>query len=287
MTIRLFTLGGLRATQDGTELDWLGSQWMRAALLVYLTLERAATRDALVALFWPETDADSARRRLNQTVFALRQVLGEESIESHGRELRAGAQLQADALDFERAVAAERYDDASALYRGPFLTGVHLVDSNAFESWVDARRSKYAKQFRKACRAVVDARIASGDLTGAVAMAQAWEAPDPLDDEAQHRLIELLARVSGRTEALKQYEAYSRLLEAEELQPLDQTRELAATIERQTNGVHLTDAAPMEIGARADTPGDPCAGNEAQPSIVVSPSSTSARTPRTSTSATG
>lgn len=244
---------------------------MRAALLVHLTLERAATRDALVALFWPEVEADSARRRLNQTVFALRQVLGEESIESHGRELRAGVQLQADALDFQRAVAAERYDDAVALYRGPFLAGVHLVNSNVFESWVDARRSKYAKQFRKACRAAVDARTDSGDLTGAVTMTQAWVAPDPLDDEAQHRLIELLARVSGRTEALKQYEVYTRLLEAEELEPLDQTRELAASIERQTNPPHLTDGSRTELAALSAVSRDPDAGNETQLSIVVIP----------------
>lgn len=236
MTIRLLTLGGLSSVVDGGELEWLASQWLRAAVLVHLTLERVATRDALQATFWPENDGDTAAHRLSQTVYILRRALGDDAIETRGRELRAGPRLEADALDFERAIEAQRWADAMALYRGPFLAGVHLAPTNAYETWVDARRTQYARQFRKASRAVVDARVAEGDVAGAVAAAQAWVAPDPSDDEAQHRLIELLAMAGARTDALRQYETYARLLGADGLEPLDQTRELVATIEQQTAG---------------------------------------------------
>lgn len=117
MTIRLFTLGGLACTRDGAELDWLGSQWMRAALLVHLTLERSATRDALVALFWPEAGTDTARRRLSQTVFALRKALGEDAIESHGRELRAGAGRRAAPSGLGRWQAARSFSCCSSVSR--------------------------------------------------------------------------------------------------------------------------------------------------------------------------
>lgn len=237
MSISLITFGGLASAAGSEELDWLSSQWLRAAILVYLTLERVCTRDALLAVFWPDSDGDSAGHRLSQAVYALRRAIGEDCIETKGRELRAGARLEADALEFERAIEAERYDEAIALYRGPFLAGVHLAETNAFQTWVDARRTRYARQFRKASRTVVDARMAAGDPAGAVAVAQAWVAADPLDDEAQHRLIELLAHVGGRTEALRQYESYTRFLEAEELEPLDQTRELVRALERETGTV--------------------------------------------------
>ncbi|MGH7468185.1 MAG: AfsR/SARP family transcriptional regulator [Longimicrobiales bacterium] len=232
MTIRLLTLGGLFGQHGDAELDWLRSQWLRAALLTYLTLERKATRETLQAMFWPESDSESAAHRLSQTVYAVRRALGDDCIETRGRELHAGAHLEADVLDFERAIQAGRLDQAIALYRGPFLLGVHLASTTGFENWVDVTRAHHARLFRKACRAEVDARASVGNMPGAIVVARAWVAPDPLDDEAQHRLIELLAQMGHRTEALKQYEAYTKLLEADELQPLDQTRELIATLDR-------------------------------------------------------
>ncbi|HSL68829.1 MAG TPA: hypothetical protein VK864_01240, partial [Longimicrobiales bacterium] len=87
MSIRLFTLGGLQGYQADTELDWLASQWLRAAVLTYLALERTCTRDTLQAMLWPESDADSAAHRLSQAVYALRRALGEDCIETRGREL--------------------------------------------------------------------------------------------------------------------------------------------------------------------------------------------------------
>ncbi len=240
MSIRLLTLGGLFGHHDDAELGWLRSQWLRAALLTYLTLERKATRETLQAMFWPESDAETAAHRLSQTVYAVRRVLGDDCIETHGRELHAGAHLEADALDFERAIQAGRLDDAIALYRGPFLAGVHLASTKDFESWVDATRARCARQFRKACRTDVDASVGAGDMAGAIAVARTWVAPDPIDDEAQHRLIELLAQAGERSEARKQYEEYAKLLETDGLQPLDKTRELMATLDRDTPATAAT-----------------------------------------------
>lgn len=51
-------------------------------------------------------------------------------------------------------------------------------------------------------------------------------APDPTDDEAQHRLISALAAAGERIEAIRQFETYVRLLVPNGLEPLDETREL-------------------------------------------------------------
>ncbi|MGH7552277.1 MAG: BTAD domain-containing putative transcriptional regulator [Longimicrobiales bacterium] len=269
MPIRLLTLGGLGSAVDGAELDWLGSQWLRAAVLVYLTVERSATRDAFQAMFWPDSDSDSAGHRLSQAVYALRRAIGEDAIETRGRELRAGPHLEADALDFEKALESDRYEEAIALYQGPFLDGVHLAPTNAFQSWVDTRRAKYARDFRKACRAVVDARADAGDLHGAIAIAQKWAAPDPLDDEAQHRLIELLAISGARNDALKQYENYKRLLEAEGLEPLDHTRSLKAEIERKSGTIPAGPTSRAPGADRADVAVAPTQGAQRPPGAIA------------------
>ena len=202
MPIRIVTLGGLRGAHDGKSLDWLDSQWLRAALLVHIAIERTCSRDALLAMFWPESDADSAGHRLNQTIYALRRALG-DCIETKGRDLRAAPHLQVDVLEFEQAVREQRWDEAVVAYSGPFLAGVHLAETNAFQSWVDVRRQACARAFRKACRAALDAHVAAQDWSAAITIAQAWVTPDPLDDEAQHRLIELLARPSAARRQLR------------------------------------------------------------------------------------
>jgi DNA-binding SARP family transcriptional activator len=235
MTIRIQTLGGLRGSAGGAALEWLASQWQRAALLVYLALERQATRDQLQALFWPESDAETAGQRLSQTIYGLRQALGNEVIATRGREVRLAEDVAADATEVEAAYERADYTSAISVYAGPFLAGVHLAETNEFETWVANRRARYARLFRQACRARSDELILQDDLTGALEVARAWSAPDPLDDEAQHRLIELLARTGQRTEALREYERYTVRLKEEGLEPLDQTITLVAALERKTS----------------------------------------------------
>jgi DNA-binding SARP family transcriptional activator/TolB-like protein len=248
MAIQLRTLGGLHAQLDGRELGWLASRSHPAALLVYLAVERSVTRDQLQSLLWPEVEAGSTAHRLRNTVYELRQVLGNDCIETNGRELRATAFIVADVLELERAVELGQYVTAVELYGGPFLAGVHLVESSPLESWIDARRLKYTRLFRQASRAQIRDRIQAGDLPGALAIARAWVAPDPLDDEAEHQLIELLIRCGERAEALAQYDTYSRLLKQDDLQPLDETRALIACLERDARSAHsrTEDSVPVE-----------------------------------------
>ena len=229
MAIHLVTLGGLNVTSDSGELHGLLGQHTRAALFVYLAVERRVSRESVIASFWPESDTENARHALRQSLYQLRKAVGAEWIESRAHELVVTGDVRTDVHDFANAI--ERGDLASAvdLYRGPFLDGVHLADLTSWESWVDARRAHYARAFRKACRDLLDARRAAGDLTGAIRIAERWTARDPSDDEAQHRLIETLAAAGERAEAIRQYEAYARMLEPDGLQPLDET---VALVER-------------------------------------------------------
>src|SRR5215216_7295524 len=113
MTIQIVTFGGLRAVHDDNgELDWLLSQHSRAALLVYLAVERRVSRESLTTVFWPERDAENARHALRQSLYQLRKAVGSEWIDSRAHELVVSADVRTDAHDF--AGALERGDPASA-----------------------------------------------------------------------------------------------------------------------------------------------------------------------------
>jgi len=233
MSIQLVTFGGLHLFDGACELEQLLSQRSRAALFIYLTIEGRVSREALLATFWPESNAEGARHALRQSLYHLRKVVGPKQwIVSRVHELVACGAIGADATAFGEAMERGDTERAVRLYRGPFLDGVHLVDLQNWERWVDSRRASYARLFRKACRDVLDARLAARDFAGGIAVAERWTAQDLTDDEAQHRLIAALVAAGERTEAIRQYETYARLLVREGLEPLEETRDLVNHLRR-------------------------------------------------------
>ena len=227
MAVELVTFGGLHATTESGDMGWLLAQRSRAALLVYLAIERRVSRESLAAVFWPESDAENARHALRQSLYHLRKSMGADWIDSRAHELVVASHVRADADAFTQAM--ERGDNESAvqLYRGPFLEGVHLADLHSWETWVDGRRAQYARSFRKASRELLEDKLAARDLAGAIRIAELWTARDSSDDEAQHRLIETLGAAGERAEALRQYETYARMLESDGTEVPDETRALA------------------------------------------------------------
>jgi hypothetical protein len=103
--------------------------------------------------------------------------------------------------------------------------------------------------------------VARGDVPRAIAEARRWVELEPTEDEAQHRLIELLADSGNRAEAIRQYESYERALRIDDLRPLDHTRALIEHV-RQRSGP------PKQPSARSPSP-DPTA----PPAPPVTPAS--------------
>jgi DNA-binding SARP family transcriptional activator len=116
--IRLSTLGRVRCDLDNQELTDLPGQRLRCALLLYLAVERKAPRETIQNLFWPERDDVKGRGALKQTVFELRRLLGDNSIETRGDDLQVHADLATDLEDFRRAVESKEWETALALYAG-------------------------------------------------------------------------------------------------------------------------------------------------------------------------
>ena len=127
--IHLQTLGGLDLRgPDGESLAAVTSRPREMGLLIYLASAGPGAfrrRDTVLAMFWPENPEDRARHTLNQMLYRLRRTLGEEVLVSRGQdEIGTSADhLRCDAADFRSALEEARWEDALALYRGPFLPG--------------------------------------------------------------------------------------------------------------------------------------------------------------------
>src|SRR5215216_2435173 len=104
MAIQLVTFGGLHAVDDTGELERLLGQHSRAALFIYLAIERRVSRESLTAMFWPESDAENARHALRQSLYQLRKVVGDHWIDSRAHELVVSGDVRTDAQTFMEAI---------------------------------------------------------------------------------------------------------------------------------------------------------------------------------------
>lgn len=226
--LRVETLGGLTVYRDHSELTSLPGKPLRAAMLVYLAVERAASRETICAMLWPESPPERARHALSQMLFELRRELGTDWVDSTGDGLAMTDFVEVDVHPLLEAASEERFEDVIDSYGGPFLDGVHLGGGVDFERWAEGNRSLIHREVRRAFHVL--SRRASDPETR-VGLAQSWVSMDPLDDEAQHTLIEALAKAGRRNAALEQYQAYERLIEADlEVEPLDHTKALVQEI---------------------------------------------------------
>ncbi|MEW5929737.1 MAG: BTAD domain-containing putative transcriptional regulator [Gemmatimonadota bacterium] len=235
--IELRTLGTAEVTlADGTPVHAVPGQPKRFALLAYLALARPSgfhSRDALLALFWPESDTERARTALRQALHWLRRWLGDGVPARRGPDevgIAPGA-LHCDAVEFERALDEGRHADALALYRGDLLPGLFVADAPGVERWVEAERRRLRGRAADAAwRLAADAE-AVGDAAGAAGWARRAAALQPDDEDSLRRLVSLLDRVGDPAAALRAYDDFAARTAAElDLAPSARTRLLVDSI---------------------------------------------------------
>jgi DNA-binding SARP family transcriptional activator/tetratricopeptide (TPR) repeat protein len=249
--IRIQTLGGLsvRGTNGGP-LAGAAAQPRRMAILALLARagERGVSRDKLLALLWPDADADRGSRTLAQALYALRKDLVAEDAIAGSKELRFDpALVSSDVSEFASAVA--RGDDARAaeLYGGPFLDGFHLSGAEEFSRWVDRERAVVAQDHARALESLARRALASGDASASVGWWRRLAALEPLNARVTVGLMEALTAAGERAGAIKHARVYELLVEQELDLPPD--KEVTALADRLR--AHADDAHPTPTATQA------------------------------------
>ncbi len=192
---------GPHALKDtaGRELSSLLAQPKRFALLAYLAIEGGAgyvRRDTLAAMFWPELDQFAARRALRNTLYHLREALGEGVIVTCGDDgvTIDPARLTCDVTRLRADVRAERYEAAVAGFGGELLAGLHFANAGeAFEEWLSAERRRVTELVMRAVGSLIEREERAGNLALAARWAQRARALAP-GDESWLQLHATLAR---------------------------------------------------------------------------------------------
>ena len=204
--LRLNTFGGLVLQQDGQLHTGPASQRRRLGLLAVVAAAgpRGVSRDKLLALLWPDSEAEAARHSLYQAVHAIRRSAGSDEIFLGGTTLQLNPQLiTSDVGEFEEAVETGSHEQAVRLYRGPFLDGFRLESAPEYEQWQDGERVLHARQYATALESLAAEAAARGDHPAAVRWWRRLAAAEPVSTTAAVGLIEALVAAGDRAGALQ------------------------------------------------------------------------------------
>jgi len=252
--LTLTFLGTFHVTYDDQVLTAFATDKARG-LLAYLAVEngRAHSRAALAGLLWPDQAEDRARQNLRQTLLYVRQALGPAAnrlqVDRDVVELKLGTD---DVVDVATCIqlsdacrrhshrrrdgclpCLKRQEAMATLYRGEFLAGFYVDNSDRFEEWAVLNREWLHQQAIEALDALTTFHDRRGDLQAAREAAHRHVALEPWSEEAHRALIQLLAREGNRSGALAQYEACRRALRDElGVEPTLQTQALRDRIRR-------------------------------------------------------
>ncbi len=265
MELSLDLLGPPRIRLDGAPLT-LPRRRARA-LLYYLAAEGAPqSRDHLIALLWPELDESRARHALRSTLYQLRRSGLPIEADRETVRFRPATRLRVDLHRFQEATDLIHAPDAppgpmtlahltelANLYRGDFLEGFYL-DSVGYEDWLYLERERWRSLYLDLLDRLIEAQIEAGHYLQALDRARQALATDALQERFHRVVMQLLAWLGQRTEALAQYERCVQLLrEKLGTAPLEETEALHRAI--LADAVTPPAQARRAVGSRWPAPG--------------------------------
>jgi DNA-binding SARP family transcriptional activator len=237
--VRLITLGRLQLIRDGPPCEPIQLQPKRLALLAFLALEASdgyQQRDTLLALFWPRSDREHARRCLRQALFHLRNELGDGVILNRGRDgvALAPGRLWCDAVAVGRALHGQRQREALDLYAGDFLPGLFIGEGGAeLDEWVERTRRCLRAEVAAGAWELVEQQAREQRTTSALELARRARSLSPDDEQGLRRYLMLLVRAGDPAAALSAYAEFSRRLRQEyDAEPSPESRALARSLKQ-------------------------------------------------------
>ncbi|HEU5186735.1 MAG TPA: BTAD domain-containing putative transcriptional regulator [Gemmatimonadaceae bacterium] len=246
---------------DGVPLAGRSTQRRRLALLALLAAaeERGLTRDKLLAYLWPERDTDRARHALSQTLYAVRQDLGDEALIGGIDEIRLNAQIvESDVAQFRAALAAGELERAVALYAGPFLDGFFVPDAPGFERWADEERGRAAAEYSAALEKLARAAEQQGEHARSAEWWRRGAALDPLNSQVALSLMRTLAASGDRAGALRHARIHTTMVRQElGASPDPAVDELSGRLQAQGVSVRADVAQPRADVAVPAPPNNP------------------------------
>ncbi len=247
MTLQVYLFGELRVMRNKKTVKL--RDYTTRALFAYLATRpnRSTSRSELIRDFWGDLLDATARRKLSLYLSYLRTALGNVLDGNGGMvSLCPTDRCWVDVEEFQKLVAraeeilpaeAERercLQEALRLYRrGEFLASYD-------GEWCLDEREQLKEIYIRALRCLIEYHREHQEWAQAITYAREWQKISPVTEEVHRELMLLQWAKNDHQAALREYEAYARLCEAEGLKPsndvLDLRNELLRLVEARSLG---------------------------------------------------
>jgi DNA-binding SARP family transcriptional activator/Tfp pilus assembly protein PilF/TolB-like protein len=256
LNIDLF--GSLVVRLDGSKVEGLPRK--ACALLAYLATHQgeALSREQLADLLWPEKETRLALKGVRNALVAIGKKLGRPNdfiyADARTVELRAAEVDLVRFADLARSANASDLEEAAARYRVELGLDLCSIDSEPFQDWLREERQQMTVLAADALRRLIISYQHVENHTAAIGTALRLVALDPLVEANQRLLMWAYARAGRRGEALRHYQQFVQLLNAElNVTPDPVTVSVAEEIAQLGHS-----AVPLDTGYRGHLRRDSC-----------------------------
>ncbi|NJN98449.1 MAG: hypothetical protein HC875_32350, partial [Anaerolineales bacterium] len=239
----IWLLGALRVEATAGPIPISGSKVQSLLAFLLLHPHLPHTREYLADLLWPDAPPNRVRRNFSDTLYRLRQRLGEAwlLVEPDTVALNPSADLWVDVWEFEQLLQA---GDLTTLTRAVELYSGDLLPE-IYDDWILTRRVNLRERYLAALEKLVEAHQAQNHLPQALRYARCLIRAEPLGEHNHQAYLRLLGRLRHRNEALVHYHYLQALLQRElGLDPMPETQAIIASIQQE---MALPDSTPAPI----------------------------------------
>ncbi len=230
-TRRIWTFGSLRLKEGDNPAITVGGKSL--SLLAYLLIHHNTPqpREIVAEYLWPGSEPAQSRRHLSDTLYRLRQTIGDGwlLVDRERLSLRMEDGLWVDAWAFEQLAQSDNpadWEKAANLYKGDLLPEL-------YEDWVLPAQVRLRELYLTCLDRLATEAEADGRFSPAHTYYQQLIRYNPLREDGYRGLMRCLAGLGRLTEALNVYEQLVDFLAEEmDVRPTLATRHLAEQIER-------------------------------------------------------
>lgn len=201
------------------------------ALFYYLVVNKQATRDELVSLFWGDSEDKIAKKNLRNAMYKIRKAFNMDIIISPQKStVILNPEIEVES-DLELLLNGE--SDCTQIYEGEFLKGFGVKKAEEFENWLFSRRQYYKDIYISKLYNIIDSSLKEKDYEKAKACAKLILAEDEFDERPYRILMNVYRDQGVYKKALELYDRLEETLEKElGVKPDIKTKNIIADIKR-------------------------------------------------------
>lgn len=182
------------------------------AMLLYILFNVKCTREELVAVFWCDCDAESARRNLRNSIYKIRNLIGKDLLIAEGKSyisLNPWLEIERDTDLF---VAENSEAKIIELPSFCFLDKVFIRNCPEFEEWVRGIQNTYERILFEKLLPTMRSSLKKGATVLAEKYAEAILRVDRYNEEAIFVLMKLCEQNSDYNRAVSIYNQFVECL---------------------------------------------------------------------------